>query len=328
MATLFDLLKLMIESGASDLHITTGSPPRMRIAGRLISVEDYPALTPEDSKDLCYSVLSESQTARLEEDNEVDLSFGIRGMSRFRADIYMQRGTVAGSFRAIPFTIKTLMELGLPDSVGEITRKPHGLILVTGPSQSGKTTTIASMIDTINSEREALILTVEDPVEFLHTHKKGLVNQREVNSDTASFRTGLQYIMRQDPDVVYISEMHDEETIEAALSLAETGHLVLATMHTITAVQTIDRILDFFSSHQQEKVRGRLSAVLEGIICQQLVPESDGQQNVLALEVLIPTPAIRGLIRGDKIGQIYSLMQTCSSSGMQTMNQSLHDLHK
>lgn len=298
----------------------------MRIAGRLTPVEDYPSLSPEDTKELCYSVLSESQRSRLDSENEVDLSFGIRGLSRFRADIFMQRGAVAGAFRSIPFTIKTIAELGLPEVAGEIIRKPHGLILVTGPSRSGKSTTIASMIDEINTEREVHIVTVEDPIEYLHAHKKGLVNQREVNSDTASFKSGLRYIMRQYPDVVYISELHDCETIEAALSIAETGHLVLSTMHTNTAVQTISRIIDLFPHYQQEKVRGRVATVLEGIISQQLIPSKDGRATVLALEVLVPTPAIRGLIRGDKVTQVTSMMQTGSSAGMQTMNQSLHDL--
>ncbi len=328
MASLFDLLRLMIEKGASDLHITTGSPPRLRIAGRLVPVEGSPSLTPENTKELCYSILTESQKHKFEENNELDLSFGIKGLSRFRANIFLQRGAVAGAFRAIPFNIKTFQELGLPDVVEELIKKPHGLILVTGPTGSGKSTTLATMIDRINSERESHIVTVEDPIEFLHNHKKCLINQREVNSDTFSFSNALKYILRQDPDVVLIGEMRDLETIEAAIRISETGHLTFATLHTNSAVQTINRIIDVFPPHQQEQIRVQLSFVLEGIISQRLMTRQDGQGRVLALEILVPTPAIRNLIREDKLHQIYSMMQTGQTrSGMQTMNQSLYELY-
>jgi twitching motility protein PilT len=328
MASLFDLLRLMIEKGASDLHITTGSPPRLRIAGRLVPVEGNPSLTPEDTKELCYSILTESQKHKFEENNELDLSFGVKGLSRFRANMFLQRGAVAGAFRAIPFNIKTFQELGLPDVVEELIKKPHGLILVTGPTGSGKSTTLATMIDRINSERDSHIVTVEDPIEFLHSHKKCLINQREVNSDTFSFNNALKYILRQDPDVVLIGEMRDLETIEAAIRISETGHLTLATLHTNSAVQTINRIIDVFPPHQQEQIRVQLSFVLEGIISQRLMTRQDGQGRVLALEILVPTPAIRNLIREDKLHQIYSMMQTGQTrSGMQTMNQSLHELY-
>jgi len=328
MTSLFDLLKLMIEKGASDLHITTGSPPRLRIAGRLVPVESNPSLTPENTKELCYSILTESQKHKFEENNELDLSFGVKGLSRFRANIFLQRGAVAGAFRAIPFIIKTFQELGLPDVVEELIKKPHGLILVTGPTGSGKSTTLATMIDRINSERDSHIVTVEDPIEFLHSHKKCLINQREVNSDTFSFKNALKYILRQDPDVVLIGEMRDLETIEAAIRISETGHLTLATLHTNSAVQTINRIIDVFPPHQQEQIRVQLSFVLEGIISQRLMTRQDGQGRVLAIEILVPTPAIRNLIREDKLHQIYSMMQTGQArSGMQTMNQSLYELY-
>lgn len=327
MATLYDLLKQMIERGASDLHITTGSPPRLRIDGRLIPI-DHPPLTPVDTKNLCYSILTDAQKHRFEENNELDLSFGIKGLSRFRANIFMQRGAVAGAFRAIPFSIKTFHELGLPDIINELVKKPRGLILVTGPTGSGKSTTLAAIVDRINEERYDHIITIEDPIEYLHTHKKSLVNQREVNADTTSFKAALKYVLRQDPDVVLIGEMRDLETIEAALTVSETGHLTLATLHTNSAVQTINRIIDVFPSHQQEQIRVQLSFVLEGIISQQLIPKKSGQGRVLAVEILIPNPAVRNLIREDKIHQIYSIMQTGQArSGMQTMNQSLLELY-
>ncbi len=327
MATLYDLLKLMIEKGASDLHITTGSPPRLRIDGKLVSI-DHPPLTPADTKTLCYSIMTDAQKHRFEEQNELDFSFGIKGLSRFRANVFMQRGAVAGAFRTIPFEIKTFRELGLPEILNDLVKKPRGLILVTGPTGSGKTTTLAAMIDRINQEREEHIITIEDPIEYLHPHKKCLVNQREVTADTASFHTALKYILRQDPDVVLIGEMRDLETIEAALRVSETGHLTLATLHTNSAVQTINRIIDVFPPHQQDQVRVQLSFVLEGIIAQQLIPRRDGRGRVLAVEILVPTPAIRNLIREDKIHQIYSMMQTGQAKyGMQTMNQSLYELY-
>lgn len=327
MATLYDLLKQMIERGASDLHVTTGSPPRLRIDGKLIPI-DHPPLTPADTKNLCYSILTDAQKHRFEENSELDLSFGIKGLSRFRANIFMQRGAVAGAFRTIPFGIKTFTELGLPEIINEIVKKPRGLVVVTGPTGSGKSTTLAAMVDRINEERYDHIITIEDPIEYLHGHKKSLINQREVNADTTSFKAALKYVLRQDPDVVLIGEMRDLETIEAALTVSETGHLTLATLHTNSAVQTINRIIDVFPSHQQEQIRVQLSFVLEGIISQQLIPKKSGQGRVLAVEILIPNPAVRNLIREDKIHQIYSIMQTGQArSGMQTMNQSLLELY-
>jgi twitching motility protein PilT len=317
----------MTESGASDLHISTGTPPRLRVDGKL-RVMDHPPLTPTDTKALCYSILTDAQKHRFEEHNELDLSFGIKGLSRFRANIFMQRGAVAGAFRTIPFQIRTFNELGLPDIVNELVKKPRGLILVTGPTGSGKSTTLAAMIDRINDERHEHIITVEDPIEYLHNHKKCLINQREVNADTLSFKAALKYVLRQDPDVVLIGEMRDLETIEAALTVSETGHLTLATLHTNSAVQTINRIIDVFPAHQQEQIRVQLSFVLEGILSQQLLPRKSGQGRVMSVEILVPNPAIRNLIREDKVHQIYSQMQTGQSrSGMQTMNQSLFDLY-
>jgi len=318
----------MVEKGASDLHITTGSPPRMRIHGRLVPLNEYPSLSPADTKALCYSILTDRQKHKFEENSELDLSFGVKGLSRFRANIFMQRGAVAGAFRAVPFHIRSFEELGLPDIVKELARKPRGLVLVTGPTGCGKTTTLTTILDFINNEREEHIITIEDPVEYLHSHKKCLVNQREVNSDTASFKDALKYVLRQDPDVVLIGEMRDLETIQAALTVSETGHLTFATLHTNTAAQTINRIIDVFPPHQQEQIRVQLSFVLEGIISQQLLPKKSGDGRVLALEILIPTPAIRNLIREDKVHQIYSMMQTGQERiGMQTMNQSLYELY-
>jgi twitching motility protein PilT len=327
MAVLYDLLKMMIEKGASDLHITTGSAPRLRIDGKLLSI-DHPPLPPPDTKALCYSILTDAQKHKYEENNELDLSFGVKGLSRFRANIFMQRGAVAGAFRTIPFEIRGFKELGLPEIVGELVKKPRGLILVTGPTGSGKSTTLAAMIDKINSERPDHIITIEDPIEYLHPHKKSLVNQREVNADTVSFKAALRYVLRQDPDVVLIGEMRDLETIEAALTVSETGHLTLATLHTNSAVQTINRIIDVFPPHQQEQIRVQLSFVLEGVLAQQLIGKKSGLGRALAVELLVPNPAIRNLIREDKIHQIYSMMQTGQSKfGMQTMNQSLLDLY-
>lgn len=328
MATLYDLLKNMLAKDASDLHVSTGTPPRIRINGKLDPLNDQP-LTPAETKSLCYSILTDSQKHKFEEHNELDLSFGVKGLARFRANIFMQRGAVAGAFRMIPFTIKSFRELGLPPIISDLTKKPRGLILVTGPTGSGKSSTLAAIIDKINSERHEHIMTIEDPIEFLHLHKGCLVNQREVNSDTASFKDALRYVLRQDPDIVLIGEMRDLETIEAALTVSETGHLTLATLHTNTSVQTINRIIDVFPAHQQEQIRVQLSFVLEGIISQQLIPRKSGNGRVLAVEVFIPTPAIRNLIREDKTHQIYSMMQTGQSKfGMLTMNQSLFDLYK
>jgi len=327
MVSIYDLLKIMIEKGASDLHITTGSPPRLRVDGKLVPL-DHPQLTPVETKSLCYSILTDAQKHKFEENSELDLSFGVKGLSRFRGNVFMQRGAVAGAFRTIPFEIRSFKDLGLPEVMNELVKRPRGLILCTGPTGSGKSTTLAAMIDRINSERYEHIITVEDPIEYLHGHKKCLINQREVNADTASFKDALKYVLRQDPDVVLIGEMRDLETIEAALTVSETGHLTLATLHTNSAVQTINRIIDVFPAHQQEQIRVQLSFVLEGVLSQQLIPKKSGKGRALAVELLIPNPAIRNLIREDKVHQIYSSMQTGQSRfGMQTMNQSLIELY-
>jgi twitching motility protein PilT len=328
MANLYQLLQTMIEKGASDLHITTGSAPQIRVDGGLVPL-NLPPLMPAETKQLVYSVLTDAQKHKFEEENELDFSFGLKGLSRFRANVFMQRGAVAAALRTIPFKIMTFDELGLPAVVRDMVKRPRGLILVTGPTGSGKSTTLATMIDTINSERHEHIVTIEDPIEFLHPHKKCVVNQREVNSDTKSFKSALKYILRQDPDVVLVGEMRDLETIEAALTIAETGHLTLATLHTNSCAQTMNRIIDVFPPHQQSQVRAQLSFVLEGVMSQQLIAKASGQGRVLALEIMVPNPAIRNLIREDKIHQIYSTMQTGQSKyGMQTMNQSLLDLYQ
>jgi twitching motility protein PilT len=322
-ANLHQLLKAMVEKGASDLHITTGSAPQLRIDGRLVPLKTN-ALSPVETKQLCYSILTDAQKHKFEEESELDLSFGVKGLSRFRANVFMQRGAVAGAFRTIPFKILTFQELGLPPIVAELAKKPRGLILVTGPTGSGKSTTLASIIDKINTERHEHIVTIEDPIEYLHPHKNCIVNQRELGADTQSFKKALKHILRQDPDVVLIGEMRDLETIEAALVIAETGHLAFATLHTNSAVQTINRILDVFPPHQQPQVRAQLSFVLEGVLTQNLLPRANGPGRVLALEVMVPNVAIRNLIREDKVHQIYSQMQVGQSKfGMQTFNQSL-----
>ncbi len=327
MSTLYQLLQQMIEKGASDLHITTGSPPQMRLHGHLTPMNE-PALGPAETKQLIYSVLTDAQKHRFEEENELDLSFGLKGLSRFRANVFVQRGAVAAAIRVIPIQTKTVEELGLPPVVSELIKRPRGLILVTGPTGSGKSTTLAAMIDKINSERHDHIMTIEDPIEFIHQHKKALLNQREVTSDTKSFKAALKYILRQDPDVVLIGEMRDLETIEAALTIAETGHLTLATLHTNSCAQTINRVVDVFPPHQQPQVRAQLSFVLEGVLSQQLLPKVNGQGRVMAMEIMVPNAAIRNLIREDKVHQIYSTMQTGQNKfGMQTMNQSLFELY-
>jgi twitching motility protein PilT len=327
MANLHQLLKAMIEKGASDLHITTSTPPQLRIDGKLLPLK-MPPLSPPETKQLCYSILTDSQKHKFEESNELDLSFGVRGLSRFRANVFTQRGAVAGAFRAIPYKIKSFDELGLPKVIQSLARKPRGLILVTGPTGSGKSTTLASIIDFINTERNEHIVTIEDPIEYLHPHKNCVVNQREVGADTKSFQNALKYILRQDPDVVLVGEMRDLETIEAALTVSETGHLCFATLHTNSAVQTINRIVDVFPPYQQAQVRAQLSFVLEGVLCQSLIPRANGPGRVMSLEVMIPNPAIRNLIREDKIHQMYSQMQIGQDKfGMQTMNQSLASLY-
>jgi twitching motility protein PilT len=325
---LHQLLRAMIEKGASDMHITTGSPPLLRIDGAIVPLK-LPALSPVDTKQLCYSVLTEEQKIQFEKNRELDLSFGVKNLSRFRANIFMQRGAVSAAFRAIPFKILSFEELGLPPVVVDLASKPRGLVLVTGPTGSGKSTTLASMLDKINGETRQHIITIEDPIEYLHPHKRCIVNQREIGSDTFNFKDALKYVLRQDPDVVLIGEMRDLETIEAALTIAETGHLVFATLHTNSTIQSINRIVDVFPPHQQSQVRAQLSFVLEGVLSQLLLPRANAPGRVLALEVLVPNAAIRNLIREDKVHQIYSQMQVGQlKHGMQTMNQSLHSLYQ
>lgn len=321
--TLSQLLKTMVEQNGSDLHVTTNSPPQIRVDGRLIPLK-APPLNAGETKQLCYSVLTDAQKHRLEEDLEIDLSFGVKGLSRFRANIFNQKGAIAGVYRTIPTTVPAMAELGLPDIVPKLCCKPRGLILVTGPTGSGKSTTLASMVDMINTERHSHILTIEDPIEFLHQHKNCVVNQREVHSDTNSFSTALRSALRQDPDVILIGEMRDLETMETAITVAETGHLTFATLHTNSAAETINRLIDSFPSHQQSQVRAQLSLALEGILCQSLLPKATGKGRILIMEILIPDSAIRNLIRQDKIHQIYSAMQSGQSRhGMQTFNQAL-----
>ena len=321
------LLKTMLDKGASDLHVTAGSPPRLRIDGDLVRLQTD-ALTPVDTKTLCYSVMNDAQKLRFEEDLEIDFSFGIRNMARFRANVYMQQSCVAGAFRIVPYNVVPLEEIGLPPVVLELCERPRGLVLVTGPTGSGKSTTLASMIDRINQRRRGHIVTIEDPIEFQHTHRGCLVNQREIGRDSQSFKRALKYILRQDPDVVLIGEMRDLETFEAALSIAETGHLCFASLHTNSAIQSINRILDVFPSHQQGQIRAQLSFTLEGVITQTLIPKASGSGRALAAEVMVPNAAIRNLIREDKLHQVYSQMQIGQSKfGMQTLNQALVELY-
>ena len=326
MPTLPELLKSTVELGGSDLHLTTNTPPQVRINGKLDRLQ-LPELTPAETKQLAYSVLTDAQKKRFEETLELDFSFGIKGLARFRCNMFNQRGAVAAVYRLIPERIRSFEELDLPQVLTTLADRPRGLVLVTGPTGSGKSTTLAAMIDKINAERHEHILTIEDPIEYIHPHKQCLVNQREVHSDTQSFTMALRAALREDPDVVLIGEMRDLETIEAALRIAETGHLTFGTLHTNSAAQTINRIIDVFPAHQQGQIRTQLSLVLEGIVCQALLPKIGGGR-VVSLEILVPTPAIRNLIREDKVHQIYSAMQTGQEKvGMQTANQSLASLH-
>jgi twitching motility protein PilT len=327
MPTLPELLKTMVDLDGSDLHITTNSPPQIRVHGHLNRLQ-LADMSPAETKNLVYSVLTDSQKKRFEETMELDFSFGIKGLARFRCNVFNQRGAVGAVYRLIPEKIRSFADLGLPQVLAALAERPRGLVLVTGPTGSGKSTTLAAMIDKINSERRDHILTIEDPIEYIHPHKGCLVNQREVHSDTNSFSNALRAALREDPDIVLIGEMRDLETVEAALKIAETGHLTFGTLHTNSAAQTINRIIDIFPANQQSQIRTQLSLVLEGIVCQALLPKADGKGRVVSLEILVPTPAIRNLIRDDKIHQIYGAMQTGQEKlGMQTANQSLASLH-
>ncbi len=327
--TLTELLTKTIELGGSDLHLRVDSPPQVRVNGKLHPLEGYAALGPDEARQLACSFLSEVQEQQFEERRELDFSIGLEGLSRFRVNIFNQKETIGSVYRAIPYLIRTFEDLRLPPVVADLCRKPRGLVLVTGPTGSGKSTTLATMIDKINVSRHEHILTIEDPIEFLHTHKNCVVSQRELGSDTDSFAEALRSGLRQDPDIVLVGEMRDLETIEMALRVAETGHLTLATLHTNTAASTITRIIDVFPANQQPQIRTQLSNVLEGIMCQALLPNSTGTGRVMAMEILIPNSAVRNLIREDKIHQIYSMMQTGNDKfGMQTLNQSLAALYR
>ena len=325
MATLPELLKEMVEMQGSDLHLSIGSAPQTRVHGELTKM-NHPELTATDTKSLAYAVLTDSQKKRFEETKELDFSFGLRGLARFRCNMFNQKGAVGAVYRQIPEKIRPFDELGLPAVMAKLAERPRGLVLVTGPTGSGKSTTLAAMIDKINTERHGHILTVEDPIEYLHPHKNCLVNQREIHSDTDSFSNALRAALREDPDVVLIGEMRDLETVEAALRIAETGHLTFGTLHTNSAASTINRIIDVFPSHQQAQIRTQLSLVIEGIVCQSLLPRADGKGRVVSLEILVPTPGIRNLIREDKVAQMYSAIQTGRRDGMQTLDQHLLEL--
>jgi twitching motility protein PilT len=321
-----ELLLDVLDRRASDLHIAAGSRPKIRVRGRLTALEDYPVLGPTDTRELVYGILNNDQRQRLETDWQLDFAYAVPKVARFRVNAYMQRSAIGAALRLIPSQIVPIDDLGLPPVVHEFCKKPRGLVLVTGPTGSGKSTSLASMIDEINESREEHILTIEDPIEFLHSHKKCMVNQREVGSDAMSFAAALKAALRQDPDVILVGEMRDLETIGTALTAAETGHLVFATLHTQSAPQTIDRIIDVFPSHQQDQVRVQLSVALQGVITQTLIPTSDGSARVVACETLVPTPAIRNLIREGKTHQILSAMQTGGGTGMQTLDTALAGL--
>ncbi len=327
MVNIDTLLRLMFERGASDLHITAGAPPMLRVDG-VITPTEYEKLRPDTTQQLIYSILTDEQKEKFEKDNELDVSFGVEGVGRVRMNVYQQRGAVAAALRNIPTTIRSFEELKLPPVAQDIVKLPKGLVLVTGPTGSGKSSTLAAMIDWINTNHQHHIMTIEDPIEYVHTHKSSIVNQREVGTDTHTFATALKYALRQDPDVILIGEMRDLETINAALTIAETGHLVFATLHTVDAIQTINRIIDVFPASQQQQVRAQISFVLQAVLSQQLLPKAYGSGRVIAVEVLIPTAAVRNLIREEKIHQIYSAMQTGTEYGMGTMNQALFDLYQ
>ncbi len=319
------LLKTMVEYGGTDLHVTVGTAPQIRIDGRMVPLK-LPQLDSSQTRWLAYGVMTDQQKHRLEEDLEVDFSFGLQGIARFRANVFNQQGATAGVFRTIPEQIKNFDQLGLPPIVQTLCDKPRGLVLVTGVTGSGKSTTLATMVDRINESEPLHILTIEDPIEYVHKHKKCVVNQREIHADTHSFKKALRSALREDPDVVLVGELRDLETIESALTIAETGHLTFGTLHTNSTIQTINRVIDVFPSHQQSQIRAQLSLVLEGVLCQSLIPKSSGKGRALVLEIMIPNPAIRNLIREDKIHQVYGMMQTGQLKyGQQTFNQSLSD---
>jgi twitching motility protein PilT len=321
-----DVLMEMIGRRASDLHIAAGAPPTIRVRGHLTALDDFPILTPEDTREIVYSILSGEQRRRLENDLQIDFAYVIPGQARFRVNAYFQRSALGAAFRLIPTKLSSIDALGLPPVVHELTRKPRGIVLVTGPTGSGKSTSLAAMIDEINASRDEHIMTIEDPIEFLHSHKRCIVNQRELGTDATSFAAALKSALRQDPDVILVGEMRDLDTISTALTAAETGHLVFATLHTQDAPQTIDRIIDVFPAEQQNQIRVQLSVALQGVITQQLLPTADGVGRIAACEVLVPTPAIRNLIREGKIHQITSFMQTGAAHGMQTMDAALATL--
>ncbi len=321
------LLEEMIEREASDLHITAGERAKLRVDGDIVNANAPDLLSPKDTLSLAYSVLTENQKKKFENDNELDFSFGIQNLARFRGNVFKQRGCVAMVIRMIPFSVLTFQQLGLPPVIAKLADKPRGLILVTGPTGSGKSTTLAAMIDKINKERKGHIITVEDPIEFIHRHQGCIVNQREVGTDTKSFGSALKYALREDPDVILVGELRDLETISACLTIAETGHLALATLHTNSAAEAINRIIDVFPSNQQSQVRAQLAFVLEGVVTQTLLQKAKGKGRSMAAEILVVTPAIRALIRDDKIHQIYSAMQSGKRHGMQTMNDALYQLY-
>jgi twitching motility protein PilT len=322
-APVTELLEHVLKLNASDLHITAGSQPVVRVNGALRRLSQYPELEPDELQRMVYSILTQKQRERLEQELELDVSYSLPGKARFRVNVYFQRDAMGAAFRLIPFEIKDLQSLGLPTQVVEFARLPRGLVLVTGPTGSGKSTTLASLVDVVNTEKDLHIMTVEDPIEFLHKHKRAVVNQREVGQDTHSFAQALKHVLRQDPDVILVGEMRDLETISTALTAAETGHLVFATLHTQDAPQTIDRVIDVFPPSQQQQIRVQLGSTLQGVMTQQLLPTSDGQGRTVGVEVLVATPAVRNLIREAKVHQIYSTMQAGGKFGMQTMDQSL-----
>jgi twitching motility protein PilT len=318
-----ELLSKLLDMEGSDLHLTAGSPPVVRVHGDLVRVEGYPALTPRGLQGMIYAILPQKMRERFEQELELDMSYSLPGRARFRVNVYQQRDSVGAAFRVIPYEIKEISQLGLPVVVADLARFQRGFVVVTGPTGSGKSTTLSSMVDVVNTERHGHIMTVEDPIEFLHKHKSCIVNQREVGADTHGFASALKHVLRQDPDVILVGEMRDLETISTAITAAETGHLVFATLHTQDAPQTIDRIIDVFPPHQQQQVRVQLSTTLQGIVTQQLIPTQDGRGRAVACEVLVATPAVRNLIREGKVHQIYSVMQAGGRFGMQTMDMSL-----